>query len=232
MPKRKRSSSKKRVSRKRAMVKRRRRRPLPKAFPRSMTTVLKYVQTVQLDAGASGVPAQYNFRANSIYDPDLTGGGGQPLARDQFFLLYDHYTVIGSRMKVKFFTTGDYKQNVAMWVGGRVQDAASTYSNLPYLLEQEGTKGRMMMTGTYEGRQTNDLTLKYSPKKWFKLGKGSVVGNPRICAGQNDNPTEDCIFSILAVQPDGSSIDPVPISALVQIEYIVTFSEKKTLARS
>lgn len=233
MPKRKRSSSKKRVStRKRSRVKRRVRRPLPRAFPKSMTTVLKYVQTVTLDAGASGVPAQYNFRANSIYDPDLTGTGGQPMGRDQFEIIYDHYTVIGARMKVKFFTTGDYKQNVAMWVGGRLQDAASTYSNLPYLLEQPGTKGKMMMTGTYDGRQTTDLTLKYSPKKMFKLGKGSVVGNTRICAQQGANPVEDAIFSIIAVQPDGSTVDPVPISALVQIEYIVCFTEQRPLNRS
>jgi hypothetical protein len=197
-----------------------------------MTTVLKYVQTVTLDAGVSGVPAQYNFRANSIYDPDLTGIGGQPMGRDQFEVVYDHYTVIGSRMKVKFFTTGDYKQNVAMWVGGRLQDAASSYSNLPYLLEQPGTKGKMIMTGSTDGRQTNDVILKYSPKKMFKLGKGSIVANERICAQQGSNPSEDAIFSIIAVQPDGSSVDPVPISALVQIEYIVTFTEKRPLNRS
>lgn len=233
MPKRKRSSKK--VSRKRSRKTgsfTKRRRPLPRAFPKSMTTVLKYVESVTLDAGASGVPAQYNFRANSIYDPNLSSTGGQPMGRDQFEIVYDHYTVIGSRMKVKFYTSGDYKQNVAMWVGGRLQDAASSYSNLPYLLEQPGTKGKMLMTGTYDGRQTSDIILNYSPKKMFRLGKGSIVGNPRICAQQGANPEEDAVFSVIAVQPDGSTIDPVPIKALVQIEYIVTFTERRPLNRS
>lgn len=229
-PKRKRVSSKRRVTRKR--TRRTRRKPLPRCFPKSMTSILKYVQTVTLNANNSGAAAQHNFRANSIFDPDLTGTGTQPMGRDQFELLYDHYTVIGSRMKVQFYTQAGGTQNVAMWCGGFVQDAASSFSSLPHLLEQPGAKGNLLMTGTYEGRKSTKLQLNYSPKKMFKLGKGSIVSNPRICTSMGSNPDEDAIFTLIAVQPDGSSVDPVPITALVEIEYIVTFTEKRVMSRS
>lgn len=34
------------------------------------------------------------FRANGIFDPDVTGTGHQPLYRDQVADLYTNYTVI------------------------------------------------------------------------------------------------------------------------------------------
>lgn len=46
-------------------------------------------------------PFIYAFRANSIYDPDYTGTGGQPLGRDQWATLYSKYRVFASKIEVK-----------------------------------------------------------------------------------------------------------------------------------
>lgn len=43
---------------------------------------MKYSRTVELTA-VGGITGTYVFRGNSIYDPDFTSTGGQPLGRDQ-----------------------------------------------------------------------------------------------------------------------------------------------------
>lgn len=222
--------AKKNKNRKRPVRRNKRRKRIPNAFPETFTTSLKYVEVVELDCEALGAPKKYEFRANSIYDPNLTGTGHQPIGRDQFAALYDHYTVIGSKMKATFYPKGDYTQNVSMFLGGMVTDTTNTFTSVSEMLEQSNSKGNILTKlGTKASVVRN---LKYSPRKMFKIGKGSIVGNDRICSQVGTNPSEDAIFQLFAVQPDGSSVDPAPIKVLVEIEYIVVFSEKRPLAQS
>jgi len=238
MPKRKRSTTR----RKRKKVKKRnRRRRIPRVFPKSYTSKLTYVDTVTLDctvnAGVS-IPVQYNFRANSIYDPDLTGTGHQPMGRDQFTALYDHYTVIGAKLTAKFFTSRNWAAVPPMWVGGITLDTPNTFTNISDILEQPNrAKGGVLPFSTYDGKGPKTVTLHYSPRKMFKLGRGSIVGNSRICAQSGSDPEEDATFSLMAVPPEQGSItnplpDPAPISCLVKIEYIVVFSERRPISMS
>lgn len=185
-----------------------------------------------MNAEANGAPVSHHFSANSIYDPNLSGGGHQPLGRDQYGLVYDHYTVIGSKMKVTFFSTRSEKQSVTMWCGTCLQDTQNTLTSLSEILEQGNANGGLLLTHDESGQQSGVHTQFYSPKKMFHMGKGSIVSNPRVCASMGGNPTEDAVYTLLVVQPGGSSVDPNSISALVEIEYIVTFSERKTLEQS
>jgi hypothetical protein len=41
------------------------------------------------------------MRWNSTFDPDATGGGHQPLYRDTFASVYDHYSVISARAQIR-----------------------------------------------------------------------------------------------------------------------------------
>ena len=206
------------------------RKSIPDAFPNTFTTSLKYVEVVEIDCEGLGAPKKYEFRANSIYDPNLTGVGHQPIGRDQFSALYDHYTVIGSKLKATFYPKGDYAQNVSMFLGGMTTDTTNTFTSVSEMLEQSGARGNILTKlGTKASVVRN---LKYSPRKMFKIGKGSIIGNARITTQVGTNPTEDAIFQLFAVQPDGSSVDPIPIKVLVEIEYIVVFSEKRPLLQS
>ena len=223
--------AKKKNYRKRPVRRRRKvRTRIPDAFPETFTTQLKYVEVIEIDCEALGAPKKYEFRANSIYDPNLTGTGHQPIGRDQFSAIYDHYTVIGSKMKATFYPKGDYAQNVSMFLGGCITDTTNTFTSVSEMLEQSNSKGKIL---TKLGTKSSIIkNLKYSPRKMFKIGKGSIVGNDRICAQVDANPAEDAIFQLFAVQPDGSSVDPIPIKVLVEIEYIVVFSERRPLAQS
>lgn len=58
--------------------------PLP--IPLRVRTTLKFSDTYLL-ASTAGF-AYYEYSGNSAYDPDVTGGGGQPLFFDQYAALY------------------------------------------------------------------------------------------------------------------------------------------------
>lgn len=69
-------------------------------FPKKMIMTHRYCanQSVQ---SSTGVMANYVFSCNGMYDPDITGTGGQPLYFDQMTAIYNHYTVIGSKVTIK-----------------------------------------------------------------------------------------------------------------------------------
>jgi hypothetical protein len=50
----------------------------------------------------------YQFRGNSVFDPDLTGAGSQPSYFDNWANLYNSYVVLSSRIRIEVFgsTTG------------------------------------------------------------------------------------------------------------------------------
>ena len=60
---------------------------------------LRYVTEITLNASGVGLSAHY-FSANGMFDPDVTGTGHQPLYYDQWMVNYEHYQVLGSKIKV------------------------------------------------------------------------------------------------------------------------------------
>lgn len=64
------------------------------------TVTMTYVEKFNLDPGALGALANYQFRLNSIFDPNLTGVGHQPTPHDQLEPLFENYTVLSAAYKV------------------------------------------------------------------------------------------------------------------------------------
>lgn len=66
-------------------------------FPERIGTKLRYVENLYLTSNTSNT-----FRLNSLFDPNLTGVGHQPMYHDQFSLIYGKYRVKGAKITVKF----------------------------------------------------------------------------------------------------------------------------------
>jgi hypothetical protein len=77
-----------------------------------------YTQT----SGTLGTGNQ--FKINSIYDPDLTGAGHQPLGRDTWAGIYDYYKVLETRVEVTM--TSNLYQTEFNAAGGSIDNGAST----------------------------------------------------------------------------------------------------------
>lgn len=70
-------------------------------FPDSLLTSLRY-HTLGSISSTSGVVGNQIFRWNSTFDPDATGGGHQPLYRDTYAAIYDHYSVVSATATIRF----------------------------------------------------------------------------------------------------------------------------------
>lgn len=71
----------------------------PSAVPDRLFVKLRYREELSWTQ-ISGLTGVNVYRGNSLFDPDLTGTGGQPYFFDQWAALYDRYRVIGSSIKV------------------------------------------------------------------------------------------------------------------------------------
>jgi len=69
-------------------------------FPAVSHTTHRYVQAGSLSATVGSLGLQ-QFRANSLFDPDLTGTGHQPYGFDQWKTYYGTYMVTSSRISLE-----------------------------------------------------------------------------------------------------------------------------------
>jgi len=205
------------------------------AIPLSRTVKLRYVSWVPLNGGASGASVSYEFRANDVYDPDLTGSGHQPMGFDQMAALYDHFTVLGSTCKVSFapFATGT--NAIPPMIGLRLADTSGTTSSrqIEELVEQ-GVNDQYMQVGAATNQLTmwksNRLFGVFDAAKFFRRSRVALIGDSNFQGSPSGSPTEIAVWSIWCCGLGGN--DPAEIQVLVELEYEVTFSERKTIAQS
>lgn len=152
------------------------------AYPVSshLRTKLKY--TAVLNLGTSGVtPVEYFFRGNSLYDPDFTGTGHQPLGFDQIMNLYSKFFVSGSSIRL----TASGNTTPVMIVLAPEEDTTGV-SILPTAAEKPKAKSRLLAsTGTSQGimrsyATTYQMTGKSKNNRYDDDLSGSASANPTL----------------------------------------------------
>lgn len=71
----------------------------PTGVPDRLYVKLRYREQLSWTQAAGNLGDNV-YRGNSLFDPDLTGTGGQPLGFDQWSAFYGSYTVLGSSIDV------------------------------------------------------------------------------------------------------------------------------------
>lgn len=192
-------------------------------FPKKFMTTLRYETAVDIDPPLGGT-ASHLFRAGSIYDPDFSGLGGQPRYTDQILPLYDHFTVIGSKITVKVANPHTTQYIVGIQLNGNGQ----TVSSVNDLIEQRNSSykwiGHAYMAGSI-------ATIKktYSPKKF--LGIKSPLSEAELRGTISSNPAEDAYYAVTVGSHD-PAINGNSLPLRVIIDYIVVFTEPRTVASS
>lgn len=203
-------------------------------FPMKKAARLRYVDTFALNPGA-GLKSVYVFRANDCYDPNLTGTGHQPKGFDQMMALYNHCTVIGSRITIRAYnqtpTVGPPGMIVCKLSASGTEVAATT--NLEDLLEDPRLTGRKLggAVGYSTGKAGANMIIvsnKFSARRFF--GKKFIVGDALYRHTNAASPTEQAYFEICYHSLNGN--DPDAITITVQIDYISVFTEPKPLGMS
>lgn len=207
-------------------AKRRRRRIPPTITPNSICRILRYVETISLNIGTSGIPAVYTFAANGLYDPNITGAGHQPTGFDQHMTMYYHYTVIGSRCRIKAFR-GDTTPDVPIYLGIEMNDSSTSRvssNTLANVLENKQMRTYRVLPVDASAFCT--MNAKFSLRKNFHAGKGSMISEDIYRGNDAANPTELYYYHVYAVPYDAAT-DAEAVPVIVEIDYIVVFHAPK-----
>lgn len=78
-------------------------RNIPQGYNNTYTVTLTYADSKLFTISMAGGSAQQVWAMNSVYDPDVTGTGHQPLLRDLWASQYDYYAVLAARYKFSFY---------------------------------------------------------------------------------------------------------------------------------
>jgi len=186
-------------------------------FPKTMAMVHRYCETISLTALA-GATGRYEFSANGIFDPNITGAGHQPQFFDTLAGIYNHYVVTASKCKARFSTPTSVvqAQNVAVFL----EDDTSTLSDMDAIQEQADC----VLGQAFAGSAPAVLTKYWDAKKWFG---GDPLTDPLMAAATTANPTEQTYFCLAVKNVDGSVSSNVYVS--VEIEYTVVWDELRQL---
>lgn len=215
--KRKRYAKKKRGSyrRKKAVI---RKSPMPTKF----VTKMRYCERFTVDPTTGGLAAAYVFRANGLYDPNMTGTGHQPRGFDQLMAMYDHFVVLGSKITVTFNLWNTEAYNCV--VGICLKDQATTQADANNYLEAGDNSYRAISTKTGQATITKTFNNKF-------LGRSSPLSDPQLKGSTTADPTELAFFHVWGSPAVGTS-NPSAIDCVCQIDYIVALIEPKTPVQS
>jgi len=193
--------------------------PRSVGFPRTLTMRHRYYD-VNLLTSTGGAIAHYQFSANGLYDPNITGTGHQPMYFDTLTGIYDHYTVVGSKIHVVAIgQTASVAGTLTLWINDDTTTSATLFS----LPEQTSASTSLVMPIS-SGVKTN-LKNAWSAKKTFG---GSVLGNDDLQGTGSANPAEQSYFQLSYASADGTSTSTCLFQ--VFIEYIAVWDELKDIA--
>lgn len=189
-------------------------------LPEKVLVKHKYNQISTL-VSTSGSTATQHFSANSMFDPDITGIGHQPIYFDEISGIWNRYRVVGSKITVKV-TQASSANGPMQIVLYRQDDSTVSSSNVVTQSEYTHSSKVMLPSG---GSAMAYLNQTYSMKKVFGPGKDTES----LSALSTASPSESYVYTLVARTLDATSGSCV---CDVSIEYLAVWTELKDVAGS
>lgn len=189
-------------------------------FPKQLFNTVRYCETVNLSLGGTG-QGYYLYSCNGLYDPNVSGTGHQPMYFDQLMAVYDHYTVLKSRLKLTVVGTGNYPVITSL---GQDDDTTLNVASAYETWERP----------TYRTKVVNTFVEQDKPSWSFWDAKKVFGGDPQaqdsLQGNSGANPSEQTYF---VVYMDGGITGASgTVTILVEIDYSVVWDELKSMAGS
>lgn len=195
-------------------------RPRFKLFPNTKIVRHKYCEDIIFPGGAAaGVPATYQLRANSMYDPNYTGVGHQPMFRDQMAAEYNYYTVLSSGVKVTFPAEDGTRRHIALWLDNETTVPTSAND----MKEQHRYYSNIRLD-----KRNGPLKLKcsYDAAKFAKTNvKGILADNDqKVAVGSNPSTTAVKYFTLMCwPQYSGDTLGTIGVS--IEMYFVTMWRE-------
>lgn len=192
------------------------------SLPRKRLVRLRYID--QADYTSALTTTSLCYSASGLFDPYITGVGGQPRGFDQWAALYDRYQVIGCMITVRF---SNHDTTYSDTLCG-IELSRSTYvsiSTVKDFFEQPWCTSKVL-----NGDMSRTVTLKknFSTRKFFDVKNPMDASS--ISAAVTANPSAQGYFHI-CTRPFGDQYTN-DVAALICIDYIAIFYRSPTFGES
>lgn len=181
-------------------------------FPTSKLVYHKYCDSYALPAASgAGIPVTYLWRANSLFDPDFTGVGHQPMFRDEMAAKYLNYTVLYSTIKIEICGTNSQELSYQLYLN----DNTGLPTTKLAAWESYSCKVDRL------DRRSSPLVLKqrYNAARWNKTDRKSYLGDDSNKTGSGSNPTKtDCFILYI------DALNDLTVISAINIKVSMTFT--------
>ncbi len=194
-------------------------------FPRSMEVTLAYSDFQLYQVQMSTLPILWTFALNSIYDPDVTFTGHQPMYRDQLAAIYSKYIVKKAHVEINMIPNGTTNAPIAgcVWASPTLA-LGGTSSDMRDAAERGQS-----------GLHISSAVKPWSYRRMFPINQ--VLGLPLnqylVRSSYTDvgsNPSQLAVLQVWASAMDSSS--NVGVSLSISIRMVVEFSDLKDVGTS
>lgn len=198
-------------------------------FGNSKPVRLRYHEVVTIDAPVSGVQI-LNFAANGLFDPNISGIGHGPAGFTQWSARYSHYTVIGSKIRVRPIANAAADSvTTPSYVGVITTADPSQLSGLAPEKIIENRLGQHIVAGNFRNqgdRGHGACRAYFSARKFF--GNRNPIAEQGYKGTPSTNPSELAHFLIWAGYIVATD-NPSQLFVEVDIEYSAVFTEPNTI---
>lgn len=198
-------------------------------FPDQLYVSHAYEEVVNIAAAVNQRAAsQYQFRLNSLFDPNKTGTGTQPALYDNLYALYKRYRVYAADVKVTAVNYGtDYVRAGFYVTETNDTSTAGLWTANTYSLD--ALKSNRISYKMIGPRTTADATTQVAVvKKKFDLRSlmGREVMSDDDYAAVNTNPVQTVYLSVGGANMVGDGINyPLVLDCRVSIKYHVVWDQ-------
>lgn len=188
-------------------------------LPPLLSNTVTYSDAFVLQTNVSGYN-YYLFSANGLYDPNISGTGHQPYYFDQLANMYNHYTVMSSKITVYCFA----RDGTAVGIQNTLFVDDDTDPMLALSTDAPERPGAITWFSNPNQQPDKGATKYWNAKSTFG---GNVMDNDDLRGSSLANPSEQSFFCIVGAGPATESY-----SYRVIIDYNVIWDELKTRSAS
>lgn len=189
-------------------------RTIGNGAPAGQMVTMKYCQQVNMTENVIGATEQV-FRGFSIFDPDLSGIGEQPLGHDQWANLYKRYRVVGSSIRCVFKNIGvSSALPQSTTVAVCLTDSSTLIGDVATCCEMPLSNWTMIGNAD-GGGAVRELSLKAVPQHIVKGDFGVKYDND-YTAEFGANPSLDSFYHIYIRTEGGSNLS-------VRLRVLITY---------
>lgn len=177
-----------------------------------LVTKLRYSQVVSHNNGVADA-GMYQFRLNSPYDPDYTGGGSQPPFYDRMAGLYNTYRVLSAKYRIKSSYLSGTVQSLVVWTS----TTATAVSSLQSALSQLDSHNITMCS--FSDPDSNCIQRWLPMEKAFGVEKAEIETDSDYGANSGANPTKISYLNLYSGNLTGTTTSTA--ASIVEITYYV-----------